>query len=177
MENETKPIPPGKPVISMIVAMDKNNLIGVDNHLPWRLPADVRRFRALTLGKPVLMGRKTYESIPPRYRPLSDRLNIVLTRQAAYVAPGCIVVNSLTQGIQAANGYDELFVIGGAKLYELCLPQTSRLFLTLIDGEFDGDTYFPLLDVDAWQEVFRSEHAKDEHHSHNFSFVDLERCA
>ena len=161
--------------ISLVVAMDQNGLIGVENHLPWRLPEDVKRFRDLTMGKPVLMGRKTYESIPRRFRPLAGRLNIVLTYQNAFAAPGCITVHSLLAAIQAANGHEELMIIGGAMLYEQLLPMTSKIYLTLIEGQFVGDTYFPHLDMNEWVEVFRQAHSKDNRHSHNFTFVDLKR--
>ena len=155
--------------------MDNNRLIGVDGGLPWRLPEDMKHFRRVTMGKPVLMGRVTYESIPPRFRPLPGRTNIVLTRQEAYAAPDCILVNSLDEALAAAAGQPELMVIGGAKLYEQLLPQAGRLYLTLVDGEFSGDAYFPELDWSQWREVSRQAFERDERHDAAFTILLLER--
>ena len=155
--------------------MDHNRLIGVDGGLPWRLPEDMKHFRRVTMGKPVLMGRVTYESIPPRFRPLPGRTNIILTRQEAYAAPDCILVNSLDEALAAAAGQPELMVIGGAKLYEQLLPQAGRLYLTLVDGEFSGDAYFPELDWSQWREVSRQAFERDERHDAAFTILLLER--
>ena len=155
--------------------MDNNRLIGVDRGLPWRLPEDMKHFRRVTMGKTVLMGRVTYESIPPRFRPLPGRTNIVLTRQEAYAAPDCILVNSLDEALAAAAGQPELMVIGGAKLYEQLLPQAGRLYLTLVDGEFSGDAYFPELDWSQWREVSRQAFERDERHDAAFTILLLER--
>ncbi len=162
-------------IISLVVAMDKNRLIGADNRIPWRLPDDMKYFREITMGKPVLMGRKTYESIPVRFRPLEGRTNIVLTTQLEYVAPGCIVVHSLNAALDAVGDEQELMIIGGAIIYEQFLPAAHRLFLTLVDGEFDGDVYFPELDKGEWLEVSRESHSPDEQHAFPFAFVVLER--
>jgi dihydrofolate reductase len=164
-----------RPIISFVVAMDHNRLIGVDGGLPWQLPEDMKHFRRVTMGKPVLMGRVTYESIPPRFRPLPGRTNIVLTRQETYEAPDCILVNSLDEALAAAAGEPELMVIGGAKLYEQLLPQAERLYLTLVDGEFSGDAYFPELDMSQWREVSRQEFERDERHDAAFTILLLER--
>lgn len=155
--------------------MDENCLIGADGALPWRLPDDMKRFRELTWGHPVLMGRRTYESIPERFRPLPGRQNIILTRQQGYEAPGCHVVSSLSEAIALVDGSEELMVIGGAQLYEQLLPYADRLYLTLVHGEHEGDTYFPQLNQDEWQEVARDAHAADGRHALPFTFVDLER--
>ncbi len=155
--------------------MDRNRLIGAGNRLPWRLPDDMRRFREITMGKPVLMGRKTYESIPERFRPLPGRTNIVLTRQKDYDAPGCIVVHSLPQALSTASENEELMVIGGALLYEQLLPQADRIYLTQVDGEFEGDVYFPKLDETKWREIEREEHGRDGRHLSPFTFLLLER--
>ncbi len=155
--------------------MDHNRLIGVDGGLPWRLPEDMKHFRRVTMGKPVLMGRVTYESIPPRFRPLPGRTNIVLTRQDSFEAPSCVVVNSLEEALAAAAGEPELMVIGGAQLYEQLLPQAQRLYLTLVDGEFSGDAYFPELDLSQWRELSRQEFARDERHNASFTIFLLER--
>lgn len=157
--------------------MDRNGLIGAGDHLPWRLPDDMRRFREITMGKPVLMGRKTYESIPPRFRPLPGRTNIVLTHQTTYDAPGCTVVHSLPQALSAASGHEELMVIGGALLYEQLLPQADRIYLTLVDGEFEGDVFFPVLDETDWQEIEREEHGRDGRDAATFTFLVLARIS
>jgi dihydrofolate reductase len=164
-----------RPTISFIVAMDRNGLIGAGNHLPWRLPEDMRRFREITMGKPVLMGRKTYESIPARFRPLPGRTNIVLTHQENYDASGCIVVHSLPQALAASSGHEELMVIGGALLYEQLLAQADRIYLTLIDDEFEGDVFFPTLGETEWQEIEREEHGRDGRHASPFTFLLLDR--
>lgn len=155
--------------------MDRNRVIGLRGRLPWRLPDDMRRFRALTMGKPVLMGRKTYESIPERLRPLSGRHNIVLTRRPDYTAPGCTVVDTIDAGLAAAAGADEVMVIGGATLYEQLLPRADRLYLTLVDAALEGDAYFPPLRPSQWREVQREPHPADARHAYSFTFVVFER--
>ncbi len=163
------------PIISFVVAMDRNCLIGTGGSLPWRLPDDMKHFRQVTMDKYVLMGRVTYESIPIRFRPLSGRTNIILTRQVGYNAPGCLVVHSLAEAIAAAAGQPELMVIGGAQLYEQLLPQANRLYLTLVDGEFVGDVFFPTFDKAQWREVSRQKHGRDDRHPFPFTFLLLER--
>jgi dihydrofolate reductase len=165
------------PIISFVVAMDRNRLIGADGGLPWRLPDDMKHFRQVTMGKPVLMGRKTYESIPDRFRPLSGRTNIILTRQVGYDAPDCLVVHSLAEAVTAGAGQSELMVIGGAQLYEQLLPMANRLYLTLVDGEFKGDVFFPCLDMTQWREVSRQDHGRDDRHPVPFTFLLLERLS
>lgn len=164
-----------KQLLSLIVAMDKNGLIGVDNRLPWRLPDDMKWFVEQTMGKPVLMGRKTYDSIPSKFKPLHGRQTIVLTRNRAYEAAGCAVVHSLEQALDAAANAPELMVAGGADLYGQCLARADRLYVTLVEGEFAGDTYFPSFDWQAWQPVFRRRHAADERHAYSFSWLILAR--
>jgi dihydrofolate reductase len=165
------------PIISFVVAMDRNRLIGAGGDLPWRLPDDMKQFRQVTMGKPVLMGRIAYESIPNRFRPLSGRTNIILTRQIGYDAPGCLVVHSLAKAVSAANGQPELMVIGGAQLFEQLLPQANLLYLTLVDGEFAGDVFFPTLDKTQWHELSRQEQGRDDKHSVPFTFLLLERIS
>ncbi len=155
--------------------MDNNQLIGADNRIPWRLPDDMRYFREITMGKPVLMGRKTYESIPERFRPLVGRTNIVLTNQANYIAPGCLTTHFIQSALDVAGDVEELMVIGGAKIYEQFLPIADRLYLTLVDGELEGDVYFPGLDMDEWREMSREDHDIDDRHSHRFAFIVLDR--
>lgn len=157
--------------ISLIVAMGENQVIGADNRMPWHLPADLKRFRQITMGKPMLMGRKTYESIG---RPLPGRKNIILTSNPDYHAPGCVVVHSLEQAFQAADA-EELMVIGGSALYRECLPIAERLYLTQIHREFVGDTFFPDFERAAWREVAREEVEADPDSGLSYSFLVLER--
>ncbi len=126
--------------IAIVVAMAANRVIGRDNQLPWHLPADLKHFKQLTLGKPVVMGRKTYASIG---RPLPERTNIVVTRDRDYEAPGCVVVHSLDEALAAAGEAAEVMVIGGAGIYRQVLPRTDTLYLTEVHAEFEGDTLFP----------------------------------
>ncbi|MCP4415655.1 MAG: dihydrofolate reductase [Chloroflexi bacterium] len=161
--------------LSMIVAMDKNRLIGVDNGLPWRLPDDMKWFVEKTMGKPVIMGRKTYESIPLKFRPLGGRHNIVLTHNRDYAAPGATVVHSVSNALQAAGDVPEIIIGGGANLYAQLLPQTNRLYLTLIEAEFAGDAYFPKIDWSAWRETLRQHHPSDERHAYSFTWLILDR--
>jgi dihydrofolate reductase len=164
-------------LISLVAAMDQNGVIGAEGALPWRLPDDMRRFREITWGKPVVMGRKTYESLPERFRPLPGRRNIVLTRQAGYAAPGCTRVHSVEAALEAAGDAPEVMVIGGAELYAQLLPRAGRIYLTLVDGAFAGDAYFPPLDWGAWRIVQREPHPPDTRHAHAFTFLILERVA
>lgn len=152
--------------------MARNGVIGKNNTLPWRLPADLRYFRQLTTGHPIIMGRKNYEDIG---KPLPGRTNIVVTRQGAYTAPGCIVVNSIEQALMTAAAADEVFVIGGADIYRQTLNAADRLYITEIDADIDGDTFFPEFDRSRWREVRRERHAADELNPYPYSFVLLER--
>ncbi|WP_299801800.1 type 3 dihydrofolate reductase [uncultured Shewanella sp.] len=138
--------------IAMIAAMANNRVIGKDNQMPWHLPEDLRHFKAMTLGKPVVMGRKTYESIG---RPLPGRHNIVISRQTDLVIDGVTRVSSFEEAKVAAGDCDELVVMGGGQLYEMLLPQANILYLTEINLTVDGDTYFPEWDDGSWQEVSR----------------------
>jgi dihydrofolate reductase len=159
-------------IISLIVAMAANRVIGRQNKLPWRLPNDLRRFRALTLGKPVIMGRKTFESIG---RPLDGRHNIVVSRNPDYRAEGCTVVHSSEAALAAAGSAAEIFVIGGAELYAQFLPRADRLYLTLVHAQLEGDTYFPPFDQTRWREIEREEHQADGRHAFDYTFLVLER--
>lgn len=157
--------------ISLIVACDENRLIGRNGDLPWRLPNDLRHFKALTLGKTVLMGRKTWASLG---RPLPQRENWVLTRDASLIAPGARVFTQLDQALDAHAG-GELMVIGGAELYRQTLPKADRLYLTRVHAHEQGDTWFPEYDRSHFAEVAREDHAADERHAYPYSFVTLER--
>ena len=158
--------------LALIAALDRNRLIGRDNALPWHLPADLQHFKRLTLGKPVLMGRRTWESLG---RPLPGRRHIVLSRDPAFRAEGATVVGSLDAALEAAGDAAEAMVIGGAAFYATMLPRARRLYLTEVDGEFDGDAWFPALDPAQWREVARECHAADAKNAHGYCFVTLER--
>ena len=158
--------------LSLIVAMSNNHVIGVNNRLPWHLTADLKRFKSLTLGKPILMGRKTHESIG---RPLPGRRNIILTAEMRYQATGCEVVHSPEEALRAAGESDELMVIGGSSLYERFLPEADRLYLTLIDGDFAGDTFFPAIEMSDWVETHRQDVNDDPTVEFSYHFLVLER--
>ncbi len=162
-------------IISLIAAMDKNKVIGQNGRLPWRLPADMQRFVALTMGKPVIMGRKTYESIPDRFRPLTGRANIIITRNPDYEAPGCLVVNSPEAALAAAGDAKEVMIIGGTSIYEAFLFQADRLYLTLIDAEFEGDAIFPTTEQIYWQIIEEKSYQPDEKNKYAYQFLMLER--
>jgi dihydrofolate reductase len=155
-----------------MVAMAHNRVIGRANRLPWHLPRDLRRFKALTLGKPVLMGRRTYESIG---RALPGRTNLVLTRDGGWSAPGVTVVHSLAEALERSAGAQELVVIGGAEVFRLALPLAQRIYLTEVQADVPGDTYFPDFDRTPWTEVERSAHPADSNHAYPLTFVTLER--
>ncbi|MGD1956463.1 MAG: dihydrofolate reductase [Sphingomonadales bacterium] len=138
----------GSPLISAIVARGSNGVIGKDGDLPWRLPEDLKRFKAITLGKPIIMGRKTWDSLG---RPLPGRKNIVLTRDTQFAAEGCVVVHTLDDAIDAASGTEDIMIIGGAEIYRLAMPHVGRIYLTEVDAAPDGDTYFPELVEREWQ--------------------------
>ena len=159
--------------LELVVAVAENDVIGRDNQLPWRLPTDLRRFKALTLGKTVLMGRKTFESIG---KALPGRTNLVLTRSPHFQAADCSVVASIDAARGSSSAGTALMVIGGAEVYRLSLPFASRIHLTLVHAQVaDGDTFFDGWRGDAWVETERERHEADERHSHAFSFVTLDR--
>jgi dihydrofolate reductase len=162
------------PLVSLVVATDQRGAIGRAGGLPWHLPDDLRRFKALTLGKPVIMGRKTWDSIG---RPLPGRHNLVITRQAGLDLPGATVVASLEEALAAAGDVPEVCVIGGAEVFREALPQVEVVHLTHVHAQVAADTYLPPLDAAAWDEVAREEHAADERHEHAFSFIELRRRA
>ncbi len=158
--------------VSLIVAMAENRVIGRENTLPWRLPNDLRHFRKITMGHPIIMGRKNYESIG---KPLPGRTNIVVTRSSDYAAPGCTVVHSVDDAFSAANNDAEIFVIGGAELYAQTLQRAQRIYLTQIHADVPGDTRFPLFEQSEWREQARERHEADAEHAYAYSFVTLER--
>ncbi len=162
------------PMVTLIAAMAHNRVIGIDNSLPWDLPADMRHFREQTMGKPILMGRKTYDSID---RPLPGRQNIVVTRDHSVEIDGCDVVHSIEEALQRAGDAPEVMVMGGESFYRQLLPQAHRLLLTLIDLEIEGDAWFPQWEEAEWREVAREAHPADERNCCPYSFVTMERVA
>ncbi|MDQ6990116.1 MAG: type 3 dihydrofolate reductase [Mariprofundaceae bacterium] len=153
--------------ISLIWGMDRNRLIGCNDALPWHLPADMQWFRKHTLGKPILMGRKTYESIG---KPLPKRLNLILSRQADLHIDGCEVVQNLEAAIKAAKSHDELMVMGGAEIYRMLLPHANRLYITHIEQRFTGDTWFPEFDLSAWHLLHQETHPSDDKNKYPYRF-------
>jgi dihydrofolate reductase len=159
-------------MISIIVAVAENGAIGSDNRLPWRLPDDLKRFKALSLGKPVVMGRRTFDSIG---RPLPGRTNIVVSRQSGLAIDGVIVAHSLDAALAAAGSASEIVVIGGAEIYRQVLPRTDTIHLTRVHASIAGDVFFPELDPAKWRQTGVEHHAADERHQYAFSFVTLQR--
>lgn len=158
--------------ISAIFAMSQNRVIGHHNQLPWHLPADLRHFKKMTLGKPILMGRKTYQSIG---RALPGRCNIVVSQALNFQAPGCWVVNSIEAALSRVADQDEVLVMGGAALYTAMLPQTERLYMTLIHHEFTGDAFFPMFNTSEWRETERQDFSADHENPYSYSFITLDR--
>ena len=163
---------PAGPLISLLAAATENGVIGRDNGMPWHLPDDLKRFKALTLAKPVLMGRKTFDSIG---RPLPGRTNLVLTRDRNWSAAGVTAVPDLDAAIRAAAAAPELMVAGGAQVYALALPRATRIYLTQIHAVIDGDTRLPQINLNQWHETARELHPADARHPFAMSFVTLER--
>ena len=159
--------------LTVIVAVARNGVIGAGNRLPWRLPDDLRRFKALTVGKPVLMGRRTFESIG---RPLPERLNVVVSRQAAPLA-GCTLVESVSAALTLLAAAPEVMVIGGAQIYRQCLDRCGTIHMTRVHADIEGDVRFPELIPGQWCERLLEQHPADERHAHAFSFVELTRVA
>ena len=163
-----------RPRISLIAALGADRIIGRQGRLPWHLPADLRHFKALTLGKPVLMGRRTRESLP---RPLPGRRMLVLSRDPGYQAAESERVGSLEEALVLCAGSEELMVMGGGEVYRLSLPAASRLYLTEVHGHFSGDTRFPAWDRHQWREVERQDHPANDRNPWPYSFVIWERVA
>ncbi len=161
-------------MLSLVVAMARNRVIGCDNRLPWRLPDDLKRFRRITWGKPVVMGRKTHESIG---RPLPERTNIIITHDRNYQAKGCIVVHSLAEALAVAEPAEEVMITGGETLYRQTLDRAQRIYLTHVEADVVGDTRFPELDPKLWREVRREAHPTDEKHAYAHTFIVLERVS
>jgi dihydrofolate reductase len=164
-------------IISLIAALSKNRVIGKNNDLPWHLPDDMKYFMQTTKGHHVIMGRKNYQSIPEKFRPLPNRVNVVVTRQPDFDAPGSTLVHSMEKALEVAreNHEPEVFIIGGAEIYHQGFALANRLYLTEIDADIEGDTFFPTFNKNEWKEVSRMHHSTDERHKFSFDFVVYER--
>ncbi|MEJ1298408.1 MAG: type 3 dihydrofolate reductase [Candidatus Sedimenticola sp. (ex Thyasira tokunagai)] len=158
--------------ITLIAAMAENRVIGRDNGLPWRLPADLKHFKALTMGKPMVMGRKTWESLPGL---LPGREHVVVTSDRHYQAEGCRLVHSIEEALSAVADAPEVMVVGGALLYRQMLPLAQTIYLTLVHTEVEGDAWFPAIDEREWQEVGRESHPADEKNDYPYTFIHLKR--
>lgn len=161
-------------IVSLVVAMARNRVIGRDNALPWHLPEDLKHFKRTTLGKPILMGRRTFESIG---KPLPGRTNLVLTRRAHWDCPGAVPVHSFDEAVARVAGEPELAVIGGAEIFGLLLPFATRIHLTRVEADIAGDTVFPPLEPAEWIEGDSRKVAADERNQYAMTFVTLERAA
>jgi len=153
--------------LSIIAAMDKNRVLGLKNDIPWHIPHDLKRFKKITSGHTVIMGRKTFESLPG---PLPKRRNVIITSRKDYTAPGIEVVKSIEDSIRTADKNQENFVVGGANIYEQFLPFADKLYMTHIDAEFEGDTYFPEIDYSKWKLVEEEHHVTDDEKKIPFSY-------
>lgn len=159
-------------IISIIVAMDELGVIGVNNSLPWRLSADLKNVKQVTMGKPIIMGRKTHESIG---KPLPGRENIVITRDNAYRSDGCTVFNSVAEALAHCADKEELMIMGGAELYRQTLAKADRIYLTKVHTKIEGDAFFPELNLDEWKEISRESFDKDDKNEFDYSLIVLER--
>lgn len=159
-------------IISLIAAMDRNRLIGNKNQLPWHLPADFAHFKSVTMGKPVVMGRKTFESIG---KPLPGRTNIVLSRNPDTKIEGVVCVSSFEEAVAAVPDAEEIMVIGGSSIYKMLLPKVDRMYLTYVEGEFSGDAWFPQFDKSQWREIEVKTRKADEKNAYDCCFVTLEK--
>jgi dihydrofolate reductase len=163
----------GRPIVSLVVAVSRNGVIGRDGGLPWHISSDLKRFKEITLGKPVIMGRKTWESLPRR--PLPGRLNIVISRREGFLGDGAVVVKTAEAALAAGAGAAEICVIGGGEIYRLFLDRADRIYLTKVDLSVEGDTRFPELDSATWEEVAKEVHPQGPKDSAGFTLRTLER--
>ena len=158
--------------LALIVATDEAGLIGKNNDLPWRLSADLQYFKRITMGKPIIMGRKTHESIG---RPLPGRDNIIITSDREYQAEGCIVTHSITEALEACQGAEQAMIMGGSSLYEQCLPMVDMIYLTQVHATLEGDTWFPEWVKNAWQCISEGKHPADDKNEYPYSFMIYQR--
>lgn len=163
--------------ISFIVAVSENNVIGKDNKLIWHLPADMKFFKDKTTGHCIITGRKNYESIPEKFRPLPNRINIVITRQKNYEAPGAIVVGSVEEALKKAKELcsTEIFIIGGAEIFKQSFAYADKIYLTKIYHEFEGDVFFPELNPDQWLETERVQGVTDDKNKYKHDFITFKK--
>lgn len=162
-------------MISLLVAMDQNRVIGKDNQLPWHLPADLQYFKKVTMGKPIVMGRKTFDSIG---RVLPGRENVIVTRNRAYTNSDCTILHSIDEVKQFADASNqEVFIIGGAEIFKAILSEADRLYITKIHAQFEGDTYFPLVDEKEWRQVSAIAGTVDEKNKYAHDFIIFERVS
>jgi dihydrofolate reductase len=155
--------------VSIIAAVARNNCIGIDGELPWHIPEDMAHFRTVTKGKSVIMGRKTWESLPEQFRPLPGRTNIIISRQTDYKVPeGVLIFSDIKEAIESQSSAEEIIIIGGAQIYTMAMPYADRLYITHIDRTVEGDTFFPDIDMEVW-------HTIDERTSGDLRFVTYER--
>ena len=159
-------------MISIIVAVAKNGVIGDKNTLLWHIREDMIHFRTTTSGHPVVMGRKTFDSIS---RPLPKRTNVVITRNTELQIEGCTMAHSLSEAIEMFDSSEEVFIIGGAEIYRQAMPLADRIYLTIVDKEYEGDSSFPEIDYSAWKELSREEYPRGEEFEHPFAFITLEK--
>ncbi len=161
-------------LISAIVAMSENRVIGRNNQLPWHLPADLKHFKMMTTGHAIIMGRKTFDSIG---KPLPNRTNIIITRNRSFTVPGCIITTSIDEAIQKAvdESSKEIFIIGGTDIFIQSMPHISRLYLTIVHDSFEGDVFFPELNMNEWKEIESILHKADYENKYSYSFLTLER--
>ena len=162
--------------VTLIAAVARNGVIGNGPQIPWHLPEDLKRFKELTMGATVVMGRVTWESLPASVRPLPGRRNVVVTRQADFRAEGALVVGSLDDALAAATLPPPIYCIGGGELYRLALSRADVLYITEIDGDVEGDTTFPALDRTKWREIYRESHARDTADGFGYAFVTYRRA-
>jgi len=158
-------------IVTIVVAISENHVIGKDNKLLWYLPNDLKHFKNITTGHTVIMGRKTYESVG---KPLPKRRNIIITRQAITIE-GCEVVNSIEAALALCVNEDEVFIVGGAEIYKQALKLTNRIYLTIVHKEFDGDSFFPEINTQEWKEVYHEDHEPDEKNALPYSFITYEK--
>ena len=158
--------------VSVIVAVSRNQVIGKDNQLIWKLSADLKRFKVLTTGHTIIMGRKTFDSIG---KPLPDRTSIVISRQKDLKIEGCVVVNSLEEALEKSADQEEVFIIGGGSIFKEALTKANKIFYTKVHKNFNGDTFFPVLDLKVWESVNRQDCMPDEKNEFAYSFIDYKR--
>lgn len=161
-------------IISCIVAVGKNNVIGSDNDIPWYLPADLQYFKKTTLHAPVIMGRNCYASIG---RPLPKRTNIIVTRDMYFISSNCVVARSIPEALKEAHktGAEEAFIIGGGQIYEQTMGLWDKLYITYVDIDVEGDVFFPTIDLNEWKEISRESHTRDEKNEYDYTFSVLEK--